>query len=254
MIESQFILFTLVLARLAGLTATAPAYGASEIPLRIRALLALTLGLLILPTQWHTAVEYPENVMLYLVMVGCEAAIGACLGLGVLIVMHGMTLAGEMVGHACGLTMAEVLDPSLDESVPLFSRLLFLVSLTVFLCLGGHRMVMAGLLETFQTIPAGKGTLPDSLADGLVTLTSQSFVLGVRAAAPVVTALLLATLLLGLLGRTLPQLNVLSVGFGLSAMLAFAGLALTFGTAVWAFADQIQPSLQTVLNALTPHP
>ena len=150
----------------------------------------------------------PGNMVHYLVLLGGEAVIGACLGLGVLILIHGMTLAGELVGQASGLTLADVFDPTLDENVPLFSRLMFLVAVSVFLCIGGHRMVMAGLLDTFQTIPPGSGQFPRSLADGFTTLVSQSFSLGIRAAAPAVTALLLATLILGLIGRTLPQLNI----------------------------------------------
>ncbi len=111
-------------------------------------------------------------------------------------------------------------------------------------------MVMAGLLDTFQTIPPGSGRFPASLAEGFVTLVSQSFALGIRAAAPAVTALLLASLILGLVGRTLPQLNVLSMGFGLNALLAFAVLGLTLGAAMWAFQDQIQPALETIFDAL----
>ena len=120
--------------------------------------------------------------------------IGACLGLGVLILIQGMTLAGELISQASGLKLAEVFDPALDEEVPLFSRLMFLVTVSVFVCLGGHRLVMAGLLDTFQTIPPGGGGFPASLAEGFVTLVSLSFELGIRAAAPAVTALLLATL------------------------------------------------------------
>ena len=56
--------------------------------------------------------------------------------------------------------MAEAFDPGLDQDVPLFSRLMFLVTVSVFVCLGGHRMVMAGLLDTFQTIPPGSGEFP----------------------------------------------------------------------------------------------
>ena len=59
-------------------------------------------------------------------LLGGEALIGACLGLGVLILIHGMTLAGELVGQASGLRLADVFDPALDENVPLFSRLMFL--------------------------------------------------------------------------------------------------------------------------------
>ena len=248
--EAKFILFTLVAARVAGLTMTAPVYGTKDVPLRVRALLAVALALLIVPSQWNATIAQPGNVFYYGLLLGSEALIGACLGLGVLILIHGMTLAGELIGQASGMTLSDVFDPTLDENVPLFSRLMFLVTVAVFVCLGGHRMVMAGLLDTFQTIPPGSGKFPSSLADGFVTLVSQSFALGVRAAAPAVTALLLATLILGLVGRTLPQLNILSVGFGLNALLAFAALGLTLGAAVWAFQDQLQPALETILDAL----
>jgi flagellar biosynthesis protein FliR len=248
--EAKFILFTLVLARVGGLTLTAPVYGTSEVPLRVRALLAAALALLIVPSQWHTAVAYPGNVVYYGVLLGSEALIGACLGLGVLILIHGMTLAGALVGQASGLSIADVFDPTLDENVPLFSRLMFLVTVSVFVCLGGHRMVMAALLDTFQTIPPGSGQFSRSIADGFVTLVGQSFSLAIRAAAPAVTALLLATVILGLIGRTLPQLNILTVGFGLNALLAFAVLGLTLGAAALAFQDQIQPALETILDAL----
>ncbi len=248
--ESIFILFTLVLARVAGLMLTAPVFGTAAVPIRIRALLAIGLAVLIVPTQWHAAVQRPDNLVYYGLLLGGEAMIGACLGLGVLILIHGMTLAGEMIGQASGLAIADVFDPMLNESVPLFSRLLFLVGVAVFLCLGGHRMVMAGLLDTFRAIPPGSGGVDGSLGNVFVTLVGQSFALGVRAAAPAVTALLLATLILGLVGRTLPQANILSVGFGLNAMLAFAALGLTLGVAAWAFQDQIEPAMETILGGV----
>ena len=79
---------------------------------------------------------------------------------------------------------------------------------------------------------------------------SLSFSLAIRVAAPAVTALLLATLILGLIGRTLPQLNVLALGFGLNALLAFAALGLSLGVAAWAFQDQIQPAMEVIFDAL----
>jgi flagellar biosynthesis protein FliR len=112
--EAKFILFTLVLARVAGLTLTAPIYGANDVPLRVRGLLAAALALVIVPSQWHAAIEYPGSAIHFLVLLGSEALIGACLGLGVLILIHSMTLAGEMVGQASGLSLADAFDPALD--------------------------------------------------------------------------------------------------------------------------------------------
>jgi len=246
----KFLLFTLVLSRVSGLTMTAPIYGTREVPAQARVLLAVALALLITPTQWAVAVEYPGSTIHYLVFIGSEVLIGLCLGLGIVILFSGVQLAGQMASQIGGLMLADVFDPGSDTSVPVFSRLLLLVTLAVFVCIGGHRMVMAGLLDTFQTIPPGSAAVPHSITETFVALLTQSFSLGIRAAVPVVTALLLSTLVMGLISRTLPQLNILMVGFGLNSMLTFATFSLTLGGAAWAFQEQVEPALEILLEAL----
>jgi flagellar biosynthesis protein FliR len=246
----KFLLFTLVLARVSGLTMTAPIYGTKDVPFQVRGLLAVALALLLAPSQWHVDVAYPGTTLNYLVFVGAELLIGLSLGLGIVILFSGVQLAGQLVGRIGGMMLADVFDPATETEVPMFSRLLFLVTLAVFVCIGGHRMVMAGLLDTFQTIPPGSAQVPVSVADAFVTLAAQSFDLGLRAAVPVVTALLLSTLVLGLISRTLPQLNILMVGFGLNALLTFAIFSLTIGVSAWVFQDQVEPALDTVLQEL----
>jgi flagellar biosynthesis protein FliR len=246
----KVLLFTLVLTRVSGLTMTAPIYGTTDVPAQVRALLAVALALLIVPTQWHVAIASPQTLSLYLVFIGSELLIGLCLGLGIVVLFSGVQLAGELVSYVSGLMMAEIYDPASDSSLPIFSRLMYLVALAVFVGIGGHRIVMAGMLDTFTSIPPGSGAFPDSMAATFVTLVTQSFSLAIRAAAPVVTALLLATLVMGLISRTLPQLNILMVGFGLNAFLTLAVLSLTLGAAAWAFQDQVEPVMETVLEAL----
>jgi len=247
---SKFLLFTLVLARVSGLVVTAPIFGSVEVPAQVRALLALALAVLIMPTQWHVLVADPGNLLNYLLLLSGELVIGLVLGLGVMILFSGAQLAGEAFGRISGLMLADLFDPSLGVSVPVFSRLLFLLALTIFVTIGGHRVVMAGLLDTFATIPPGSGLAPVSLYGTIEELVTLSFVLGLRAAAPVVTALVLGTLVLGLVSRTIPQLNLLAVGLGLNSMLAFAAIFLTLGATAMVFQDQLEPALQIVLKAL----
>jgi flagellar biosynthesis protein FliR len=246
----KFLLFTLVLTRVSGLTMTAPIYGTSDIPAQVRALLAVALALLITPTQWHVAVSQPPTVLMYLVLIGSELLIGLCLGLGIMVLFSGAQLAGEMISYVSGMMLGDVYDPGSQSEVPIFSRLLQLVALAVFVCIGGHRVVMAGMLDTFASIPPGSGVIPNTISEAFVVLVTQSFHLAIRASIPVVTALLLSTLVMGLISRTLPQLNVLMIGFGLSSILALGVLALTIGAAAWAFQDQVAPALSTVLEAL----
>jgi flagellar biosynthetic protein FliR len=246
----KFIVFTLVFTRVSGLTMTAPIYGSTDAPARVRALLAFALALLIMPSQWNAAPPKPDNLLNYLVFVGGELIVGVCLGLGIMILVRGMELAGEIIGYVGGLMIAEAYDPTLDANTPVLSRLYVLVSLSIFACIGGHRLVMAGLLDTFRTIPPGSGLFSQSITDAFVTLLAQSFSLAIRAAAPATVALLLATLVLGLISRTVPQLNILILGFGLNSLLIFGAMALTLGGVTWAFREQIEPALEVLLDAL----
>ena len=245
-----FLLFTLVLTRMSGLVMTAPIYGTQEVPAQVRALLAFALALLITPSQLGTTITYPGNLLNYLVLVGAELLIGASLGIGIVILFSGIQLAGQLIGRTSGMMLAEVFDPSSGESVPQFARLFHLVAMAIFVCIGGHRIVMGGLLDTFATIPPGHAAVPVTMAETMVVLLTQSFVLGIRAAAPVIAALLLSTLVMGLISRTLPQLNILAVGFGMNSMLAFGTGMLTLGATAWVFQSEIEPAMEILLEAL----
>lgn len=243
------ILFTLILTRVSGLVMTAPIYGSSDVPIQARALLAFSLAVLVTPTQFGTLIEPPGTLLNYLIFIGSELLVGVALGLGVLVLFSGVQVAGQLIGRVSGTALSDVYDPAFGEEVPQFARLLFLLAMAVFVSLGGHRIVMAGLLDTFEAIPPGSRLVPLSLADTFERLLTQSFALGIRASAPVVTALLLATVVLGLISRTLPQLNVLMLGFGLNAILTFGVLALTLGAAAWVFQDQIEPAIEMLVEA-----
>jgi flagellar biosynthetic protein FliR len=259
----HFLLFTLVFTRVSGLLMTAPVYGASDAPMRVRALLALALAVLVAPSQWHVHIDYPGTMLLYLVFVGGELLIGVCLGLGVVVLFSGIQMAGDLISRAGGLTLSELFDPTFNADVPLFSRLLMLVGTAVFVCMGGHRVVMAGLLDTFQSMPPGSSVagifaapsateVPflQALSETFVTLLAESFQLGIRVCIPVVVAALLATLVLGLVSRTLPQLNVMAVGFSLNAMLTFSIMFLSLGAAFLMFQERIEPALGMLLEML----
>ncbi len=244
------VLFMLVLTRTSGLVMMAPIYGGSQVPLQIRALLAVVLGLLISPTQSHVEFNFPHSPVELTVMLLGELTVGLMLGLGILILFVGMQLSGQVISQLSGMGLAEVFNPGLETNAPLFAQVMYLLSLTVFVLIGGHRLVMAALLNTFAEIPAGSGTLSATLADTLATMLGASFELGIRAAAPVLTAQLSATLVLGLIGRTLPQLNILLVGFGLSVMVTLVTLSLTLGGAAEVFQDRIDLFIELFHDAL----
>ncbi len=248
--RQPFLIFTLVLARLSGLVIAGPPLGGSEIPKQVRAFLTVVLAVLVAPSQWPGAVEAPTSWAGHLLAIGGELLIGYTLGFGVTILFSGVQLAGQMVGQLSGMTLADVYNPGLDADIPLFSQLFHLVALAVFFVVGGHRLLIAGLLETFAAIPAGGAGFDMSLADTLVTMIGESFSLGIRLAAPAIGAGLSASRVLGAISRTLPQLNAMALGFGLNALTTFSVLSISLGSMVWVFHDEIEPALQGIVEGL----
>ena len=88
-----------------------------------------------------------------------------------------------------GLSLADVFSPGVDGEMPLVSNLLYMVTLAIFVAIGGHRLMVGALLETYVAMPIGHATLPDSLAALIPNLLSESFSLAVRGAAPAMIAL-----------------------------------------------------------------
>jgi flagellar biosynthetic protein FliR len=250
LLTTQFLVFTLALARVGGFVVTAPLYSAVAVPVQIRVLLAIALAALVAPTQLADSPALPATLVSLLVAIGFELLVGLALGLGTAILLAGAQLAGQLIAQMSGLSLAEVFDPGLDANVPVLAHLLHLFAVAMYLAIGGHRWLMAGLLDTFAALPLASASFSASLPDALITLTSESFSLAIRAAAPAAIAVLLATLVLGLVSRTLPQLNIMSVGFGLNTFVAFAALALSLGTTAWLLEEQLQPAVTIVRDAI----
>jgi flagellar biosynthetic protein FliR len=247
---APLIVFTLVLSRVSGLVMTAPLLMSAEIPLQIRGLLTVAIAALLTPTQFGAAIDYPRDLVGYAVLIGGELLLGMVLGAGVMIVLAGVQIAGQLISQLSGMSLADVFNPGFDSEVPLVAHLLYLTTLAVFLLIDGHRYLMGALLDTFATIPPGGGRLPATLAETIAALLTESFSLGIRAAAPAMAALLLATVLLGLISRTIPQINVMVVGFGVNSLITLGMLAISLSSMVFVFQDAFTPAIDEIIQSL----
>lgn len=242
----QFLAFVVVLTRMSGLMLAAPVFGSREVPPQVRALLAFALSLVILPTQWSALASVPQSLVELVILILGELLVGFTLGLGIMSLFAGVQIGGQIISQTGGISAADIFNPGFDTNVPILSQFYYMFAMAVFLMIGGHHQVMAALLDTFQSIPPGATTVTDSVVTSVVRLTTQSFSLGVRTAAPATTALLLATLVLGLVGRTLPQLNLMALGFGLNAIIMMLLIAIGMSALAWL----VENEMPTVMDML----
>jgi flagellar biosynthetic protein FliR len=249
--ENQFLVFVLILTRISGLVTSAPVLGLKSAPLQVRIMLAVALAVLVTPFHWNTTADMPANLPGLVLLLVQELMLGLSLGLSIHVLFTGLHITGQVMGQLSGMSLAEVFDPSQDASVPVLSDLMDRVTLALFVIIGGHRQVMQVLLDTFHWMPPGKTTFGPTLVDALTEVTSQSLALGVRAAAPALMALLLSNLILGLISRTLPQLNVMALGFGINILIVLAVSAASLGAIAWLFQDAAWDTIDTMREALS---
>lgn len=243
------IVFTLVLSRVSGLVATGPLLSNASMPMRVRALLAVALAGVMTPI----CLSMPRPTYTTLIDLGASAAtevvVGVTLGLGLMVILGGAQLAGQIVGQMSGMALAEGADPAFGSNASIFGQVFYFVTMALFIAMGGHRMTIEALLTTYDHAPPGKALITDKMIENFLGLISVGFELGIRSAAPLVVALFLATLILGLVSRTLPQINTIAVGFGINAMLLLGIMMASIGAVAWAYQGPLNEALVSLSEA-----
>jgi len=213
-------LLALLLARVSGLVAFAPFFGSAAIPVSARAFLAFFITVVILPVTSNFVTPPGDLGGLVIAMAG-ELMIGLLFGLMISTVFSGLELAGLLLGQQMGISLAQVFDPLFEEEASVLGQLYFWLTMMIFLLLRGHLIVLTALIKSFQTLPPGKLVVDQNVLDGIAGVLQLTFILGLQVSAPIIVAIFLATLALGFIGRTMPQLNILSVGFNLRVIFGF---------------------------------
>jgi flagellar biosynthetic protein FliR len=248
LLENTIVVFMLILTRLGGLIIVAPGFGASSAPIRIRALLSIAIAAVITPLHIPSLSLEVHNLIHLAALLAREASIGLIMGSVVLIMFSSLQVTGQVVGQMSGMQMAGAYDAATDNTVSVFAKLLDLVSMAVFLLIGGHRALMSALLDTFKHLPPGLSKHAPGGAQLLQQTLSQSFEVGLRAAAPIMMSVLLAVIVTGLISRTLPQLNILAIGFGINILVLLGSLLFSIGAITWLFQAQISIAIERAVD------
>lgn len=179
------------------------------------------------------------------------------LGFGLAFVLHLVLMAlrvgSEMIGNEMAFTMANAVDPASGESLPVLSRMNESLFFLALLSVDGHHWILRGLAESFDRAPVGGMSFGDGLPATLGSFFSDMFSAGIAFAAPVLALLMMISLLIGLIARAVPQVNVLEMGFSLrvgGGMVALALLSPTLAPAMTSLLNSFMSGLEAGLDAI----
>lgn len=218
--------FLLVVTRLGGLFLFAPMLANRSIPRRARAMLALGLGAAVYVSVPNASQSPPEvsAIMLVPLVLG-EMLIGAAMGLVASIPIMALDVAGYLIGHQMGLGLARVYNPEADVDTDLIGQMLMYLGIAAFAAMGGLEALFLAVAYSFDRVPLGAFAASSVPLDPLLGVLGSGYELALRVAAPALGIIVILLVAMGFIMKTMPQINVLSVGF--SVKIFFGLLILT---------------------------
>ena len=244
----QMPVFVLVFFRVAGLGLSAPLFGSAKIPRRVKVLLSLVLAFG-LSSSVTRPVQMPATPWELAVAIGGELAFGLAMGTALSLTFIAVNWAGEIIGQQMGINLGEVFDPAFGKQGSLVGDLYFMFTLVIFLSIGGHREMIKGIHASFESLPLLSVGLTQNVFELVLDLLTAATVLAMQIAAPMLLTMLVVDLALGFIGKTMPQINVMSAGVSMKTAIGIfvilASLTLTSQTVREALIDSMQ-SVQNV--------
>ena len=227
-LAGEFRVFLLVLVRVGALVFMMPVFGSRAVPMQVKALITLVLAVILTPVARFTPADFPGAPLSFAVTVAGELMVGLTLALMLRLIFGGVQLAGQMVGFQMGFSVANVVDPQTGAQSVIMAQFIYLTALLLFLVVNGHHLILYNLFESLQLLHPGHIHLHEGLYRLVSRFAAEMFILSVKLLAPVMAILLFSQVALGILAKTVPQMNLLMLSFGLNIGLGlfFLGLCM----------------------------
>lgn len=212
------IVMLLVITRTASMFGIIPIFGANNTPLQTKVGLVFFVSLVIVPLQLaNFALEIDSFLELgsYLIM---ESLIGFSMGLVTLIIMNTFYLAGSLVDRNIGFAMVSVISAQDESQLPISANIYYIYALMIFILSNGHHLLIKAIVDSYKSMPIGSNPIFRLVVFDYVEVLSFTFITGFQMAAPFILTILIANILLGLLSKAMPGMNVFMIGMPLKIL------------------------------------
>ena len=241
--EAWVIALMLPLTRILGFIAIAPFFSTTSFTIPVKVAFGVMLALIVIPA----VPDIPRIDILSfqgILIVAEQVIIGLAMGLTAQIIFTGVEMAGQLSGLMMGFGFASFFDPQSQTNTPAIGTMMNILAMMVFLSINGHLILVSGLLESFRTFPIGVEAHGIDMMR-IALWGSKIFSIGLQLALPMVAALLITNIALGILTRAAPQLNIFGIGFPITICVGFIVFALMMPSMAPAYRYFIEQGITT---------
>lgn len=241
--ETELLAMALVLFRMTAFIIAMPVIGVAQMPVQIKILFALSICFIVFPVidRSQLSVEISNWDAVYLVIK--EVTVGFVFGfLGRLFFMA-LSMAGQLVSIALGVSSAQLFNPAFGESSSAFDQFFVILATLFFFAIDGHHLMIAGLVETFSIIPLHVAKIDLSGFSALIPISEEIIHIAFKFAAPVTVTIIFTNIAMGVVGRAVPQINILITSLPVNTMAGLFVLFVGMPLMVWQMGELLDSTM-----------
>lgn len=217
-----FIVFFMVFIRISSLILSVQAFFPSDAPALLKIGLSMVVSMIISPLMDTSTVISVNSLMGLIPMVFKEIIVGLSMGFIINLIFSIAQMAGQMMDFSIGFSMMTLFDPIASENLSVMGRVLYWLSLMVFMLVDGHLIVIKALIDSFKVVALGGFTFLPQHSTYMIHIIFEFFVIGFKIAIPIILILLITEIVLGLVSRVMPQLNAMILGMPIKLLVGLS--------------------------------
>lgn len=220
-------IFILIIVRMTGIFVIAPIFGARNLPTYFKIGFAFMTSLIVSSTIAPVQINLNNSLIMFSVMIFKELAVGFIIGFVAYIIFTAIYIAGQIIDMQIGFGVVNIMDPMSNIQVPITGNFYYILTLLIFLMIDGHHFLIAALFKSYEILPIGSAVVTNELLSTMIRLFTDMFIIGFKISAPILMTILITDVGLGILTKTMPQLNVFIVGMPLKIFIGLVIMVIT---------------------------
>ena len=225
--EGQIIAFALVFLRFMAFVIAWPVFGSATVPVYSKVLLAVVMSVVVFPTLHFANADLIQINDQIIFMAFRELMIGLCLGFLMRTFFFAISVAGELISVSIGLASAQLFNPAMGSQGNVMEQFEMAIATLFFLALNGHHVFISGIVQSFDLVPVAAIAIKTQGLSGFSNIVQDVVLTGIKISAPILVAIFLTNLAMGVVGRAVPQINVLVTSMPVTLLLGLTVLIVT---------------------------
>ncbi|EOC99721.1 flagellar biosynthetic protein FliR [Caldisalinibacter kiritimatiensis] len=247
-ILNKYQVYLLVFVRVAGIFIISPIFSRRNIPKLLKIGFTFLLSVIVFNLIEIDTVNYNDSQLIFLIIK--EALVGGIIGFVAYLFFTVLYLSGQIIDMQIGFGMVNVLDPQHNIQIPITGNFLYIVAILVFLLTNGHLVLIEALISSFKVLPIGNFTLSSVISAHIVRILSEVFIIAFKVSSPLLATIFITNIMLGILARTVPQMNVFVVGMPLKIIIGLATMIITMPIYILALQHIFDNMYEEIFNLI----